>query len=239
MTVEEFKNKINIYASEIQISIKENEEDKLYIFMKELIETNKYMNLTAITDENEIILKHFIDSIFIKKYIENGERIIDIGTGAGFPGIPLNIVCPENKFTLLDSLNKRIKFIDDVVGKLKLKNIEAIHSRAEDAGKNTKYREKYDIATSRAVSKLNVLLEYMMPFIKIGGRCICLKGPDIQSELKEAENAIKKLGGKINNVEEYILPNSDNKRTIVIIEKIENTKKQYPRKAGTPLSKPL
>lgn len=239
MTDEEFKNEINKYASEIKISITEDEIDKLYVFMNELIETNKYMNLTAITEENEIILKHFIDSILIKKYIKNGENIIDVGTGAGFPGIPLNIVCSENKFTLLDSLNKRIKFINSIVDKINLKNIEAIHSRAEEAGRNEQYREKYDIATSRAVSKLNVLLEYMMPFVKVGGKCICLKGPDIENELKEAENAIKELGGKIKNVEEYTLPKSDNKRTVVIIEKVENTKKQYPRKAGTPLSKPL
>lgn len=239
MTNEEFKDEINKYVSDIKMSISEEENNKLYTFMNEMIETNKYMNLTAITEEKEIILKHFIDSILIKKYIKKDEKIIDVGTGAGFPGIPLKIVCKENEFTLLDSLNKRINFINSIIDKLELNNIKAIHSRAEDAGRNQQYREKYDIATSRAVSKLNVLLEYMIPFVKVGGQCICLKGPDIDDELKDAEDAIKKLGGRIKSIEEYTLPKSDNRRTIVIIEKIKNTEKQYPRKAGTPLSKPL
>lgn len=237
MNFSEFVSEIDKYSKKIEIS--EEQKKFLFDFMKFLLEKNKIMNLTAITDEREIILKHFIDSVIIKDYIENNERIIDVGTGAGFPGIPLKIVKENNEFVLLDSLNKRINFINEVIERLELKNIIAIHSRAEEAGKNKIYREMFDVVISRAVSKLNVLAEYMLPFLKVGGRCICLKGPNIDEELEEAKKAIKMLGGKIEKVEKMCLPETDISRTVVIIRKINETPKQYPRKAGTPSNKPL
>lgn len=234
-----FEQEFDKYLKKTELRLNSIQKENMYKFMNFLLEKNKFMNLTAITDEKEIILKHFIDSIIIQKYIENKYNIVDVGTGAGFPGIPLKIINEENEFLLLDSLSKRINFINEVVEKLNLKNIKAIHSRAEEAGTNNKYREKFDIATSRAVSKLNTLVEYMIPFVKVGGECICLKGPNIISELEESKRAIDVLGGKIKKVEEFLLPESDIARTIVIIEKIAHTPKQYPRKAGTPNNKPL
>lgn len=237
MNFSEFVSEIDKYSKKIEIS--ENQKKTLYDFMNCLLEKNKVMNLTAITDEKEIILKHFIDSVIIKDYIEDNERIIDIGTGAGFPGIPLKIVKENNEFVLLDSLNKRINFINEVIERLELKNIIAIHSRAEEAGKIKIYREMFDVVISRAVSKLNVLVEYMLPFLKVGGRCICLKGPNIDEELEEAKKAIKILGGKIEKVEKMCLPETDISRTMIVIRKINETPKQYPRKPGTPSNKPL
>lgn len=239
MDFKEFDIEIETFLKEIKLVLDNKQKEELYKFMNLLIEKNKEINLTAITEQKEIILKHFIDSIIIEKYIENKESIIDVGTGAGFPGIPLKIVKKQNKLLLLDSLNKRINFLEEIIEELKLENISAKHIRAEEAGQNKKYREKFDIAISRAVSKLNILVEYMLPLIKIKGKCICMKGPNIESELKEAENAIKLLGGKLIKKEEYNLPNSDIKRTIIIIEKIKETPTKYPRKAGVPNSKPI
>lgn len=239
MNFEEFKRNIEKYLKKIDMKLEEKQEEQLYQFMKLLIETNKKMNLTAITDENDIILKHFIDSIIIQKYIEKTDNIIDVGTGAGFPGIPLKIINQENEMVLLDSLNKRIIFIEEIIEKLRLKKLKAVHIRAEEAGKNAKYREKFDIATSRAVSKLNVLIEYLLPLVKLGGSCICLKGPNIKEELEEAKNAIEILGGEIEKIEEYNLPESDIGRNIIVVRKIKNTPNKYPRKAGTPSVSPL
>lgn len=234
-----FEQNIEKYLKQLKLELLDSQKKKLYKFMKLLLEKNNYMNLTAITDENEIILKHFIDSILIQKYVGEKDKVIDVGTGAGFPGIPLKIVKEENEILLLDSLNKRINFINEAIDELVLKEITAIHSRAEDAGVDIKYREKFEIATSRAVSRLNTLVEYMIPFVGIGGKCICLKGPNVEEELEEAKNAIEILGGRINNVEEFFLPESDIARTIIIIDKIKNTPKKYPRKAGMPNNKPL
>ena len=197
------------------------------------------MILTAITNREDIIIKHFIDSLSISKYINNNLKVIDIGTGAGFPGIPLKIYNPSLNITLLDSLNKRIKFLDTVIEELKLNNIRTIHGRAEEIARNNNYREKYDIVTSRAVSKLNTLVEYMLPFAKKNGICICMKGPNIYEELDEAKKAIKILGGKVEKVEEFFLPKTDIKRTVIIIKKIKNTDEKYPRNAGIPIKKPL
>ena len=239
MGFETFEKEICKHFDQMNIEVSTNQIENLYKFMKYLIEFNKNVNLTAITEENEIIVKHFIDSIIIQKYIQDSDEIIDIGTGAGFPGIPLKIKKEENKFLLVDSLNKRIKFIKEIIEKLNLKNIDAIHGRAEELAQIKEYREIYGIAVSRAVSKLNVLMEYMLPFVKLGGKCICLKGPDIKNELDEAEKSIELLGGKIYKVDEFKLTNSNIKRSVVIISKIKETPKKYPRKAGIPNSKPL
>ncbi len=208
-------------------------------YTKLLLEWNEKINLTAITDVNEIHVKHFIDCFDIAKYLENNEKIIDIGTGAGFPGIPLKIYDESLNVTLVDSLNKRIMFLNDVIEKLNLKGIEALHNRAEDIGKDNKYREKYDVAVSRAVASLNVLAEYLIPLVKVGGRCICMKGPNAHEEIENAKNAIKILGGSIENIDSFELPENGGKRTIIIIRKVKSTDKKYPRKAGEPTKNPL
>lgn len=194
-----------------------------------LLEWNEKINLTAITEENEIIDKHFVDSLVCAKYINDSDKIIDIGSGAGFPGIPVKIVRPNTKMTLLDSLNKRIVYLNDVIEKLELNDIEAIHGRAEEYGRNANYREKYDIVTARAVANLKVLSEYCLPFIRVGGRFICMKGSEYQSEIDEAKEQIGLLGCKICDVAEIILPGTDIKHSIIVIEKVKNTDKKYPR----------
>ena len=207
--------------------------------MNLLIEKNKVMNLTGITEPREVILKHFIDSLTILKYIDKNSSVIDVGTGAGFPGVPLKIAENSLEMTLLDSLNKRINFLNEVIENTSLNNIKTIHGRAEEFGKNTEYREKYDISTSRAVAPLNILLEYMMPFIKVGGKCICMKGGNCEDEIEDTKNAIRILGGELEKIEKFNLPNSDNNRTILIIKKVKKTESQYPRNAGIPRKKPL
>ena len=195
-----FKKKMNELLSEINIEINENKIDMFYLYMQELLEWNKKINLTAIEDENEIILKHFIDSLTVQKYIKNAQNIIDIGTGAGFPGIPLAIVNEKSNIVLLDSLNKRINFLNNVIQKLELSNVKAIHGRAEDLAKIVQHREKYDIVISRAVAPFNVLLEYMLPFNKVNSYTIAMKGSNIE-EVDISNNALKKLGGKIEKIE--------------------------------------
>lgn len=234
-----FKKELEKKAEQIEITLNENQEDDFYKYMELLLEWNEKINLTAITDPKEILLKHFIDSITISKYIEKKDKVLDIGTGAGFPGIPLKIINKENEFTLLDSLNKRITFLNDVIQKLNLEKICAIHGRAEEFIKKSGERESYNIVTSRAVAKLNVLLEYMLPFTKIGGRCICMKSFGIEEELKEAKKAIEILGGEIEKIDIIALPESEIKRKIVVIKKVKNTLDKYPRKAGTPEKEPI
>lgn len=233
-----FKKKMNEVLSEINIEINENKIDMFYLYMQELLEWNKKINLTAIEDENEIILKHFIDSLTVQKYIKNAQNIIDIGTGAGFPGIPLAIVNEKSNIVLLDSLNKRINFLNNVIQKLELSNVKAIHGRAEDLAKIVQHREKYDIVISRAVAPFNVLLEYMLPFNKVNSYTIAMKGSNIE-EVDISNNALKKLGGKIEKIEKINLPNTDIKRNIIIVRKIEETPKKFPRKAGIPKKEPL
>ena len=233
-----FKKKMNELLSEINIEIKENKIDMFNLYMQELIERNKKINLTAIEDEKEIILKHFIDSLTVQKYIKNAQNIIDIGTGAGFPGIPLAIVNEKSNIVLLDSLNKRINFLNNVIQKLELSNVKAIHGRAEDLAKIVQHREKYDIVISRAVAPFNILLEYMLPFNKVNSYTIAMKGSNIE-EVDISNNALKKLGGKIEKIEKIKLPNTDIKRNIIIVRKIEETPKKFPRKAGIPKKEPL
>lgn len=239
MDFNSFKEEMNINLQSLNIKLKEEQIKDFYNYMNLIIEKNKVMNLTGIIEPKEIILKHFIDSLTILKYIKKDEQIIDIGTGAGFPGIPLKISENSLKIVLLDSLNKRVNFLNEVIENNKLININAIHGRAEDYGQNTEYREKFDVATSRAVAPLNILLEYMMPFVNLGGKCICMKGNNCDEEIEKSKNAIKILGGKIEKIEKFKLPNSDNNRTIIIIKKTEKISEQYPRNAGIPTKKPL
>lgn len=225
-------------AEELDVKLTEKQILEFFQYKDIMLETNKFLNLTAITEEKEIILKHFIDSLTINKYISADASIIDVGTGAGFPGIPIKILREDVKVTLLDSLNKRVNFLNQVIKELNLVGINAVHGRAEDFGKNPEYREKFDFVTARAVANLTTLSELCLPFIKIGGKFICMKGNAID-ELEEAEKAIKILGGKIISKETFNLPDSDIERNIIIIEKANHTPKQYPRKAGTPSKTPL
>lgn len=237
MEILEFNNSLIEKANCIGIEISQENAKQFYKYMKLLLEWNEKMNLTAITDPEEIILKHFVDSLTIMPYLSNANTILDVGTGAGFPGLPLKILEDNKEFTLLDSLNKRIIFLQNVISELELKNVQAIHGRAEEY--ISQKRESYDIVTSRAVAKLNVLIEYMLPFVKVGGRCICMKSFEIEEELKEAKKAIEILGGEIEKIDEITLPNTDIKRKIVVIKKVKNTLSKYPRKAGTPAKEPI
>ena len=239
MNIEQFSKELTKLASKIEIELSLDEIEKLYKFMYLLLEWNEKINLTAITEPEDIILKHFVDSITIRKYIKSENKVLDMGTGAGFPGIPLKIISSDTYFTLVDSLNKRIIFLNEVCDKLKLDKIENIHSRAEELAKNKKYREQYDVVTSRAVARLASLVEYMLPFVKVGGRCICMKGSNVDEELIEAKKAINVLGGEIEKVDKFLLPNSDIERNIVIIKKIKNTSCKYPRKPGTATKQPI
>ena len=239
MEKEYFYEYIQENSRNLNIMFNVEQMEKFFKYMNLLIDWNEKINLTAITEPKEIIIKHFIDSVTISKYLNNNDKIIDIGTGAGFPGIPIKIVDDTLNITLLDSLNKRINFLNEVLKKLELNNIVAIHSRVEDFGRSIKNKEMYDKAVSRAVARLNVLVEYMLPLLKVGGQCICMKGPDIDEEVGQSEKAINILGGKIKKVEKFTLPNTDMGRSIVIIEKIKVTPNKYPRKAGIPSKEPL
>jgi len=239
MEREEFFTKLREQSEKIDVTLNKEQLEKLYSYMNLLIEWNEKINLTAITEPEEIIQKHFIDSLTISKFIQDKESVIDVGTGAGFPGIPLKIARSSVNITLLDALNKRLIFLNEVIDKNSLKDIQTIHFRAEEVGKNKKFREKFDVTTSRAVAALNILAEYMLPLVKVGGRCICMKGSNLVEEIENSKNAIQILGGEIEKVEEFKLPNSDMNRTIVIIKKIKETPAKYPRKAGTPSKEPL
>lgn len=239
MDLKEFSNKIIEKMEYLNININEYQIFQLYNYMNLLIEWNKKINLTAIINPDDIIIKHFIDSITITKFIETNSKIIDVGTGAGFPGLPIKIIRKDTEITLMDSLNKRILFLEEIINNLNLAKISTVHSRAEDLGRDKEYRQKFDNAISRAVAPLNYLLEYMMPFVKVGGSCICMKGANYQEELKEAEKAIFKLGGELKNIEKLELPQTDIERNIIIIKKIKDTPNQYPRKAGIPKKQPI
>ena len=189
------------------------------------------------------MIKHFLDSMMAVKYVDlSGKTLIDVGTGAGFPGLPLKILVPELKVCLLDSLNKRVKFLNEVIDQLSLSNIEAVHMRAEDAANNKLYREKFDYATSRAVANLSTLSEYCLPFVKTGGKFVSYKSDDCEEEINTSKNAIKILGGKINKVESFEINSMDGEvlgRSLIIIDKLNATEKKYPRKAGVPGKSPL
>jgi len=242
MYLEEFKNKVNVLSEINNICFNDEQVEKLYKYMNLLLEWNEKMNLTAITDENEVILKHFIDSAIVNNYINKGKSVIDVGTGAGFPGLVLKIVNKELDITLLDALNKRIIFLDEVIKECELEDINAIHGRAEDYGKDEKFRETFDVVTSRAVANMNVLLEYMMPLVKVGGVCICMKSVSADEEVENAKNVIELLGGELKKIEKVHLKNENNEileRSFVVIRKKCSTEKMYPRTSNKIGKKPL
>ena len=228
-------------CSELGIDLNDKQKSQFILFKELLKEWNEKINITAITDDKEIDIKHFLDSISIFKSgkIYADLSIIDIGTGGGFPGVPIKIIEPRCDVTLFDSLNKRLIFLDDVIDKLELKNIRTIHGRAEEFGRKKEYRQKFDIATSRAVASLNTLCEYALPFVKVGGYFIAMKGPDVDGELIESEEAIKVLGGEIEKKIEVKLPSSDITHTLVVIRKRGTTPAKYPRGGGNPKKNPL
>ena len=215
--------------------------NKFEKYREQLIKTNKNLNLTSITEEVEVNYKHFLDSILPLNYIDIKENssLIDIGTGAGLPGLPIKFIRPDMNILLMDSLNKRINFLNSVINNLHLKNIDAIHGRAEEMGRNIKYREKFDYSISRAVSRLNTLVEYTLPFVKVGGYFIGMKGPTGEEEYKEAKKAIEILGGRLEKIVNYKLDYEDSERVLIIIKKIKPTPSKYPRAGGKPKSKPL
>lgn len=225
------------------IKLSKDQLHQFEIYCENLLTWNKVMNLTSITKIDEIYVKHFLDSVSIHKYLSaddlKGKCAADIGTGAGFPGIPLAIVNQDTQFTLIDSLNKRIHFLDDTIQKLSLTNVTCIHSRAEDAGRDRKLRGCFDFCFSRAVANLSTLSEYCLPFVKKDGFFISYKSEKAETEIKTASNAIERLGGKIQNISSFTLPDTDIGRTIVFICKVHETSKQYPRKAGIPSKKPI
>lgn len=239
MEIEQFNELMNFYAKKLNIVFSEKQIKQFFKYMNLLIEWNNKINLTAIIEPKEIILKHFIDSLTINKYIEQNKILVDVGTGAGFPGIAVKIYRPDVKVVLVDSLNKRINFLNEVVKELQLENIQTIHSRVEEFGKNKKYRESFDIVTARAVANLTVLSEYLLPLAKVNGKCICMKGSEIEEEINNSKNAINILGGKIEKIDQFKLPDSDINRNIIIIDKLKNTPSKYPRKPGTPAKEPL
>lgn len=225
----------------LSVSLTDEQIEQFIIYYEMLVEKNKVMNLTAITEFDEVLKKHFVDSLSLVKAYDMTQDIsvIDIGTGAGFPGIPLKIAFPNMKITLLDSLNKRIGFLQEVIDTLGLEEIEALHGRAEDYAKPGKLREQFDLCVSRAVANLSTLSEYCLPYVKVGGKFISYKSEKISEEMKEAEYAISVLGGKVENQVAFTLPDSDIYRNLFIITKCNETPRQYPRKAGTASKNPI
>lgn len=225
----------------LNITLSDKQIQQFMKYYKLLVEWNSFMNLTAITDFDEVCKKHFVDSVSLIKAMDLSKEIsvIDIGTGAGFPGIPLKIVFPNLKITLLDSLNKRIKFLDTVIEELALANINTLHGRAEDFAKPGKLRETYDLCVSRAVANLSTLSEYCLPYVKVGGFFISYKSEKIEEESEAAKKAISILGGKVKDQVAFTLPESDIYRNLYMIEKVKETNKKYPRKAGLPSKEPL
>ena len=227
-------------AERLSLEVSENANNLFAKYSEMLISYNEVMNLTAITEPEEVKEKHFLDSItlILSEKLENGMSLIDIGAGAGFPSLPVKIVRDDLNVTMLDSLNKRIGFLNDVINELGLKNIQAVHFRAEDAGKDKNFREKYDVATARAVADLAVLSEYALPFVKVGGYFVALKGNSPKEETEKAKKAIREMGGEIEEIKEVRLP-SQIDHSLVIIRKVITTPDKYPRKAGTPVKKPI
>ena len=224
-----------------KLSSKQKEQFATYY--NKLIEFNKKVNLTRITDKNEVYLKHFFDSITplleFSGLFKGEKSLCDVGAGAGFPSLPIKILCPDLSITIVDSLGKRLKFLDELVSDLSLDKVTLVHSRAEDAGQNKNLREKFDLVTGRAVARMSVLSEYCLPLAKVDGYLVALKGPKAQDELAEAKNAIEVLGGSVKEVKELTLPDTDDERTLIVVKKVKATPKKYPRQAGTPNRKPL
>lgn len=238
-------NRLIEKAAKFHIELSAKQLNQFQIYYDMLVETNKVMNLTAITELDEVITKHFLDSLALAKVYpdicnpDNDLRVLDLGTGAGFPGIPLKIAFPHLQVTLMDSLNKRVKFLQSVIDKLELCDINGVHGRAEEAARNAAYRESFDLCVSRAVANLSTLSEYCLPFVKTGGKFISYKSADIEEELESAKKAINVLGGKLSTVKKFTLPESDIERSFVQIDKVKSTPKAYPRKAGTASKEPI
>ena len=229
-------------CEEIGISLSQAQLDQFTLYYELLTEKNKVMNLTAITDWEEVLTKHFLDSLLVVRtgcFPMEGASVLDMGTGAGFPGIPLKIAFPALSLTLADSLNKRILFLDEVIGKLGLRDIRTVHARAEDLGKDPEYRERFDAVVSRAVANLSSLSEYCLPLVRKGGDFFSYKSTDIDIETKEAQRAIRELGGELKEIFRYPLPETDLERVFVVIGKVSKTPSRYPRKAGVPKKDPL
>ena len=224
-----------------ELTNKQKQQFKLYFKM--LIEVNEHVNLTRITEEDEVYLKHFYDSITplftFGEVFKDGATLCDVGAGAGFPSIPLKILKPGLKVTIVDSLQKRLNFLKDLISELGLADVELVHGRAEDVGQNKLYRERFDIVTARAVARMSVLSEYCLPLVKKGGYFVALKGPKAEDELDDGKKALEVLGGKLIKDEELTLPESEEERTLVLVQKVKSTPKKYPRQAGTPRRKPI
>ncbi len=231
--------KIKEKFKKLKLELTDQQAVQFFQYYEFLLEKNKVMNLTAIVDFDEVILKHFIDSLMIHQIVIPKGRLIDVGTGAGFPGIPLKIIYPDLDVVLLDSLNKRVQFLNEVIQKLGLEKIIAIHGRAEDLAKKDNYREQFDLCVSRAVANLSTLSEYCIPFVRKEGFFIAYKSGKIQEELESGRRAINILGGIIEEQREVLLPDTDVFRCIVKIRKTGYTPKKYPRKAGMPAKEPL
>lgn len=242
--------KLNTYLKDFNLELTKEQLNQFQMYYEMLIEWNEKMNLTSITDFDEVLKKHFADSLALVQaektdLIKNACRdkkeisLIDIGTGAGFPSIPLKIAFPNLNITMLDSLNKRIKFLNEVIEQLGLSNVETVHSRAEDLARNAKYREQFDFSVSRAVANLSTLSEYCLPFVKIDGHFVSYKSEKLSEELQAADKAIVILGGMVKDQIDFQLPESDIYRNLLVIEKVKSTSKKYPRKAGLPSKEPL
>lgn len=235
-----------IFAEELAnygFKLSSKQKEQFATYYNKLIEFNKKVNLTRITDKNEVYLKHFFDSITplleFSDLFKGEKSLCDVGAGAGFPSLPIKILCPDLSITIVDSLGKRLKFLDELVSDLSLDKVTLVHSRAEDAGQNKNLREKFDLVTGRAVARMSVLSEYCLPLAKVDGYLVALKGPKAQDELAEAKNAIEVLGGNVKEVKELTLPDTDDERTLIVVKKVKATPKKYPRQAGTPNRKPL
>lgn len=235
-----------IFAEELAnygFKLSSKQKEQFATYYNKLIEFNKKVNLTRITDKNEVYLKHFFDSITplleFSDLFKGEKSLCDVGAGAGFPSLPIKILCPDLSITIVDSLGKRLKFLDELVSDLSLDKVTLVHSRAEDAGQNKNLREKFDLVTGRAVARMSVLSEYCLPLAKVDGYLVALKGPKAQDELAEAKNAIEVLGGSVKEVKELTLPDTDDERTLIVVKKVKATPKKYPRQAGTQNRKPL
>lgn len=238
MNLEEFKKLFIEETEKNKIEIKVESIDLFYEYMKKILEWNEKINVTAIKDEKEFLIKHYIDSLSICEFIKENQNIIDIGTGAGFPGIPIKFAKETSNVTLIDSVNKKLNVIRNISNELKISKLDIIHARAEELGKKQEYREKFDIATTRAVSNLSTIVEYMLPFVKVGGIAICMKGPNYKEELSNAKKAIELLGGAIETVKSIVI-SDDFERNIIVIKKVKNTPKNFPRGQGKPLREPI